>query len=341
MIAVLDEAMRNDPTDARAPYYLGNLLFDWQPQQAQSLWEKSASLGADFPVVYRNLAMVYTRQGNQRDKARTALEKGLQFGGNAMIVDDLDKIYEEDGVSPEKRLAVMEAHQSVIDRDDVIAREINLEIFAGKPDAAIKLLQSRFFRAWEGGGRFALGDSWINANLERGEIGSRRGEVLYWIGNAYQAMGDTAKARSSWIEAATAPAESVRRPRPGESGYTGHFSNGSMGGLASGVHVEQAALYYRAMALAALGQAESANKLFQQLVDEDGNAPANAANARTSAQPGTATAQRADTADAHYLAGLGQLGLNHRDQARQEFTLALQASPDHYAAKEALTDSRP
>ena len=70
-----------------------------------------------------------------------------------MIIADLDKIYEEDGVSPEKRLAVMEAHQSVINRDDVIAREVNLEIFAGKPDAAIKLLQSRFFRAWEGGGR--------------------------------------------------------------------------------------------------------------------------------------------------------------------------------------------
>ena len=61
---------------ARAPYYLGNLLFDWQPQQAQALWEKSASLGADFPVVYRNLAMVYTRNGNQRDKALAALEKG-------------------------------------------------------------------------------------------------------------------------------------------------------------------------------------------------------------------------------------------------------------------------
>jgi tetratricopeptide (TPR) repeat protein len=356
MIAVLDEAMRNDPTDARAPYYLGNLLFDWQPQQAQARWEKSASLGADFPVVYRNLAMVYTRQGNQRDKARAALEKGLQYGGNAMIIADLDKIYEEDGVSPEKRLAVMETHQSVINRDDVIAREVNLEIFAGKPDAAIKLLQSRFFRAWEGGGRFALGDSWINANLERGHqhmggkqyaqaladfqaalqvpanleeatgsVGSRRGEALYWIGCAYQALGDTAKARSAWTEASASAADPVRRPRPGEPAYTGHFSNGSMGGLAAGVHVEQAALYYRAMALEALGQTEAATKLFQQLVDTGG----------------TTTAQRSEAADAHYLAGLGQLGLKHQEQARQEFTLALQASPDHYAAKQALTDSHP
>jgi tetratricopeptide (TPR) repeat protein len=91
------------------------------------------------------------------------------------------------------------------------------------------------------------------------------------------------------------------------------------------VHVEQAALYYRAMALEALGQTEAATKLFQQLVDTGG----------------TTTAQRSEAADAHYLAGLGQLGLKHQEQARQEFTLALKASPDHYAAKQALTDSHP
>src|SRR5208283_3037136 len=94
--------------------------------------------------------------------------KAVQFGGNATVFSDLDKLYEENGVSPAKRLALMEAHQAVIDRDEAIAREVNLEIFAGKPDAAIQLLRTRFFRAWEGGGAFSLGDSWTNANLERG-----------------------------------------------------------------------------------------------------------------------------------------------------------------------------
>jgi len=74
-------------------------------------------------VVYRNLAMVYTRQGNQREKAQATLEKAVQFGGNATVFSDLDKLYEEEGVSPAKRLALMEAHQGVIDRDEAIARE--------------------------------------------------------------------------------------------------------------------------------------------------------------------------------------------------------------------------
>jgi tetratricopeptide (TPR) repeat protein len=359
MIAVLNDAMRLNPTDSRAPYYLGDLLFDWQPQQAQALWEKSASLGADFPVVYRNLAMVYTRQGNQRDKVQATLEKAVQFGGNAMVFNDLDKLYEENGVSPAKRLALMESHQAVIDRDDVIAREINLEVLAGKPDAAIKLLESRFFRAWEGGGSFSLGDSWINANLARGhqhmaakqysqaladyqaalqipvnlaeatgEVTARKAEISYWIGTAYQAMGDSEKARQSWTEAANTSL-GADRDKDG-SRYSGHFSNGSIDGLAAGVRVEQAAPYYQALALDKLGQPGRAKAIFTQLIDA-GNQALTSASA----------AQRSQVADAHYIEGLGQLGLHNPDQARQEFSLALKASPDHYAATTALNAMTP
>ena len=359
MIAVLHDAMRVNPTDSRAPCYLGNLLFDWQPQQAQALWEKSASLGADFPVVYRNLAMVYARQGDQRDKVQATLEKAVQFGGNAMVFNDLDKLYEENGVSPAKRLALMESHQTVIDRDDVIAREINLEILAGKPDAAIKLLESRFFRAWEGGGSFSLGDSWINANLAlghrhlateqysqaladyqaalqipvnlaeaAGNVTARKAEISYWIGTAYQAMGDSDKARQSWTGAAKAPLDADRDN--GGARYSGHFSNGTMGGLAAGVRVEQAAPYYQALALDKLGQPDRAKAIFTQLIDAGNKALASAP-----------AAQRTQVADAHYIAGLGQLGLHNQDQARQEFSLALKASPDHYAAARALNAMTP
>jgi hypothetical protein len=48
LIVVLEDAMRVNPTDSHATYYLGNLLFDWQPARATALWEKSVSLGADF-----------------------------------------------------------------------------------------------------------------------------------------------------------------------------------------------------------------------------------------------------------------------------------------------------
>jgi tetratricopeptide (TPR) repeat protein len=352
MVPVLNDAMQSDPTDSRAPYYLGNLLFDWQPQQAQTLWEKSAALGADFPVVYRNLALVYT-QSNQRNQARAALEKAVQYGGNAEVLSDLDKIYEEDGVSPAKRLAVIEAHQSVVNRDEIIAREVNLAIFAGKPDTAIQLLNTRFFRAWEGGPSYSLGDSWVNANLAlgrqhmadknyaaaladfkaaleipaslqeaSGNIASRHAEIDYCIGNAYAALGNADAARRSWTEAAN--------PAP-SAAPTGPMRRGSIGGLDPGVRVEQAAPFYQALALEKLGQTDRATILFNRLID--------AGSKTLSANP--ASAPRTQLADAHYLVGLGQLGLNNPGKARQEFSLALQASPDHYASAMALHDITP
>jgi len=363
MIAVLDDAMRVNRNDSRAPYYLGNLLYDWQPKEAQALWEKSAALGADFPVVYRNLAMVYTNQG-QREKALAALEKGVQCGGNAMVLSDLDKLYEENGVSPAKRLSVIEAHQAVVNRDEVISREINLDIFAGKPDAAIRLLESRFFRAWEGGGSYSLGDSWINANLERGHqqmiakkyaqaladyqaalkipdslqeatgnVSGRRGEISYWIGTAYDAMGDSAKARHAWTDAAASSTDSA----VGANGPMRVRAN--IGGLAAGVREEQAGPYYQALAMEKLGQQDRAKAIYNQLIDAGTKSLASAPAINALGQPVATPAQRGQVADAHYLIGLGQLGLKNQDKARQEFSLALQTSPDHYAAMQALSSN--
>jgi hypothetical protein len=45
---------------------------------------------------------------------------------------------------------------------------------------------------------------------------------------------------------------------------------------------------------------------------------------------------RARQALAHYVAGLGHLGLGEQDKADEEFKLALQSSPDHLGAKTAL-----
>jgi tetratricopeptide (TPR) repeat protein len=106
---------------------------------------------------------------------------------------------------------------------------------------------------------------------------------------------------------------------------------GSIGGLDPGVRVEQATPFYQALALEKLGQSDRATAIFTQLID--------ASNRTLSANP--ASAPRTQLADAHYLAGLGQLGLNNPDKARQEFSLALQASPDHYASQRALHDMTP
>ena len=46
---VLRRAMAADPLDARAPYYLGDLLFDSQPEEGLKLWEQSVARGPRIP----------------------------------------------------------------------------------------------------------------------------------------------------------------------------------------------------------------------------------------------------------------------------------------------------
>ena len=43
-IDVLRAAMKTNPRDARASYYLGNVLYDWQPEEATKMWEASAAI---------------------------------------------------------------------------------------------------------------------------------------------------------------------------------------------------------------------------------------------------------------------------------------------------------
>ena len=235
----------------------------------------------------------------------------------------------------------------------------------------MQLLKTRFFRAWEGGGRFSLSDSWVNANLVRGRqlfaakqykealaayqaalempanlqeasgpVAGRKGEVDYWIGNAYEALGEMEKARQSWREAAGTSAVQPRGGSGRGAGKEGGRGRGTVGGGAAGANVAQAASYYQALALVKLGEGDRATAIFQRLVAAGATALRSAPKLDVLGSSTTA-AQRVQVADAHYLIGLGQLGLNNKDKARQEFSAALQASPDHFAAKSAMATITP
>jgi tetratricopeptide (TPR) repeat protein len=171
----------------------------------------------------------------------------------------------------------------------------------------------------------------VSLQESTGNVSGRRGEISYWIGTAYQATGDTAMARQAWTDAATGATDAA------PSGNGPMRTRANIGGLAAGVREEQAAPYYQALAMEKLGQQDRAKSIFNQLIDAGtkslGSAPAVNSTVAT-------PAQRAQVADAHYLIGLGQLGLNNQDKARQEFSLALAASPDHYAAMQALNSNK-
>jgi tetratricopeptide (TPR) repeat protein len=345
VIPVLQDAMKVRTSDAMAPYYLGNLLYDWQPEEAVKLWEKSVSLGSTFPIVYRNLAIAYSHQkeGIALDKAIASLEKAVSLDGKyAIHFFELDQLYEAAGTAPEKRLAILEKnHATVAQRDDALSREISLKVCMGKYDDAIELMKGRRFNIWEGGARFNINDCWTDAHLLRGHHefaagrykealadyqasvefpenlrasrtrgDGRDAEVDYWIATAYEALGDHQNAEKFWTESSSAG-----RPRGGRS-------------------VQR---YYQALSLQKLGKKENVEEIFQDLVESGNEAlQRTSSNIDFFAKFGEQQSQRSRLANAHYMAGLGYLGLNEKDKARQEFNQALEASPDHLGAKTML-----
>ncbi len=95
--------------------------------------------------------------------------------------------------------------------------------------------------------------------------------------------------------------------------------------------------YFRALALRKLGQTEKAQAALQSLLES-----ANRAVSSGSQMPDSGAsfeehqAARARLAAAHYVAGLGYLGLNDSAKAKEEMQRALEASPDHARARFAL-----
>jgi tetratricopeptide (TPR) repeat protein len=327
-------------------------LFDWQPDEAVALWEKSAVLDPNVPIVWRNLAQPWSHKddGASRAKAISYLEKAVALPNPYPDhFAELDSLYQAAGAPVEKRRALLEQHrQTVVKKDEGLAALIGLETFVGKPDEAIALLESRTFSLWEGGTRFNTGEAWANAHLVRGlqrfdakqfraaladfhaapnppanlraeqRGGSLQWELAYWIGCANDALGNSGQAHQSWTSATATNAPATGNRRDGNALAT------------------RASRYFQALAFQKLGQNETAEVIFHELVDA-GTAALNSTGDDTgSASSFTRQPANSRTATAHYVTGLGDAGLGEKEKARAEFSAALADSPDHLGAKIAL-----
>ncbi len=167
-IEVLTAAQQYNPKDHLAPYYLGNLLYERQPEEAIAQWEKSRSLDDSFATVHRNLAFAHGQVRNDLPAAIACMEKAIACDNtDARLFFELDALYEAAGVDPQKRLAVLDANASAVaKRDDALTRHVTLQVWAGRYDEAIRTLTTRHFNKWEGGGE--IHDTYVDAHLLRG-----------------------------------------------------------------------------------------------------------------------------------------------------------------------------
>ncbi|MGA8109868.1 MAG: tetratricopeptide repeat protein, partial [Acidobacteriaceae bacterium] len=151
---VLEEAIRRNPQDARAPYYLGNLLYDRKRhREGIAMWERAIELDPEFPTAWRNLGFGYYNVVHDAALARDAFARARKAApDDARILYEQDQLAKRTGEPPERRLAALEENRNLVERRDDLSVELaTLHNSVGQPERALALLLSRPFQPWEGG----------------------------------------------------------------------------------------------------------------------------------------------------------------------------------------------
>jgi tetratricopeptide (TPR) repeat protein len=275
-ITILEAAMRANPKDARAPFYLGNLLYDRRRHaEAIRLWEKAATLDPHFSVVWRNLSIGYFNVSKSPRKARSAYEKAFKANPNdARLLFERDQLWKRLGDRPERRLRELTRFPSLVQqRDDLSVELCALLNDEGRHGEAVRLLTERHFQPWEGGEGAALGqhvrtqlalgrealrqndpagarvcfENALKAPANLGEakhLLANQSDIHFWLGVALGLLGENRAAREQWLAAAHAKQD---------------FQQMS-------VRAFSEVTYYSALALGKLGQRSKAKGLFRNLL---------------------------------------------------------------------------
>ncbi len=230
---VLQAVTRTVPGDARAPYYLGNLLYDRRRyDEAIDLWQRAATLDATFPTVHRNLGIALFNVRGDADAAIAAFDRAQAADPqDGRILYERDQLWKRTGIAPERRLDELLRHADLVaTRDDLSVELATLYNQTGHPEQALSSLLSRNFQPWEGGEGLVLGQ-FVRARLllarraiatekhteaiahleaalhppqsigEARHLLANKSDIEYTLGAAHAAAGIRAKAEHWWQRA--------------------------------------------------------------------------------------------------------------------------------------------
>ncbi len=331
----------------KACYYLGNLFYDkLQWEEALALWEASARADDTFPIVFRNLALVYYNKCKDPVKAKKALEHAFALRPtDARIFLELDQLYKKLGWSFEERLANFEAHKDLIgDRDDLYIEYITLVNLCGFHEKAYQCIMGRHFHPWEGGegkittqytiallelakkayreGRYADAEELLRKalvypeNLGEGKLeGTKDNHLYYHLGFALEAQGRQEEAKDCFERA------SVGTDEPAGAMY----------------YNDQPAdmILYQGLAYLKLGKLREARSRFYRLIDYGERHLRDEVKIEYFAvslpeflifdEDYTARNQ----AHCYYLMALGNIGLGNPEKAAEFIRQAVSIEPSH------------
>jgi tetratricopeptide (TPR) repeat protein len=356
-IAILQHAIAANPRDARAPFYLGNLLYDRRRhREAIALWQRAVQLEPANAVAWRNLGIGCCNVLAQPAQARRAYDAACRASPrDARLLFERDQLWKRLGEKPLKRLRELEKYPALVaTRDDLSVEFCALCNQTGRPEQAAAILARRKFQPWEGGegqalgqhtrthlllGRAALaaGDAARAVGLfttalaapenlgEAKHLLANQSDGHFWLGEALAACGETGLARQHWAAAAH---------------FTGDFQGMS-------VRAFSEMTYYSALAWQRLGRKPRAARLLRDLLAHArqlGRTQAKVDYFATSLPTMLLftddLAARQQTS-ALFLEAQARLGLGQAARARRLLSTVLRRDPNHAAARDLTAVAEP
>jgi tetratricopeptide (TPR) repeat protein len=331
-VKVLNTAIEYNPTDGKAYYYLGNILYEKQPDAAIMHWKNAIKLNPELAIAYRNLGWGYFYHLNNVPEAITYYEKAIALNRNeALYFTELSELYERNNTPIETRIKLFEGNTEIAkNRDDSYMYYIENLILSKQAKRAVEALEGANFAYTEGSSRsrnirinanLMLGkqyydnkeyqkalDTFLKAKITKQEagddrIGGREVEVDYYIGLAYEALGNHSKANESFRSSANQPSQTVN-----------------------------VTSYYQGLSFAKLGKNDQAKKIFESLVSEADQQMKQSMDSEVGAIFGRREAANNRLSRLYTMRGLGYKGLGNLEKAKDDLNKALELSQSNLTA---------
>lgn len=340
-VLILQSALAFDKRDSKSAYYLGNFWYAAkQYREAEQSWLQALKYGNQpNSICHRNLALYYYNKTDEKSRALHEMESAFSLDkDNPRVLFELDQLYKKMNISVDKRLETLENNLRLIqERDDLYIELVSLYNIKGQYEKALELMKERNFHPWEGGeGRVPL--EWLTSkvelakkylnkrelrkaislmestksyphNLGEGKLPiAQENDIDYWLGKAYKILGNTELSNKYWQKASTG----MKDLKPAI-----YYND-----------VDPGKILYQGFALLKLGEENKALKLFQGLVDygmkhvNDNPEIDYFAVSLPDFLIWEESLKNKNQVHCHYLIGLGQIGLENHDLARDHLKRA-------------------
>jgi tetratricopeptide (TPR) repeat protein len=266
-IDAFNAALRHEPNDGKAHYYLGLIYGKISDvEKAIEHWERATQLDPDNALAWRDLGLACVSVNEDPEKGLEYYEQAFKVASDdSRILLELDRVKARLGVSSEERLAFLNQHLETVEtRDALLGNLVDLLLEEKSFGVAARYLANHHFNSWEG--NYSIHNAYMEAYIGLARESKDPREALKYYQQACEyPMNLEVAPREPNLRGFLYYPMALLHKQLGDETEATRLLN-----ITAGEASETPTLgtYYQALALMELGQANEAKGLLQSLDEE-------------------------------------------------------------------------